>query len=140
MNETGFKLLKKRIFLRAALATIGTFVFNTIGVWLGLYSIIWWYDMPLHFFGGLFTGLLVINFLLNYKKFVFYSTLKTLFAVLLFVLIIGLLWEGYEIFFETLIDRRHIFIDSLSDIFFDLAGGLEACLIYFRHKKEILLK
>lgn len=140
MNETGLNLLKNRIFNRAALATIGTFVFNTIGIWLGLYSIIWWYDMPLHFFGGLFTGLLAISFFLNYKIFVSSSTFKTLFAILFVVLIVGLLWEGYEIFFDIISNRRHIFTDSLSDIFFDLAGGLEACFIYFRHKKEALLK
>lgn len=141
MNNLGLSLLKKRIFKRAALSTVGTALFNSIGIWLGLYTIMWWYDMPLHFFGGVFTGLLVIWILLHYGSFAFYSTVKTVFLILSLVLIFGFAWELYEFFIKTVIyGQKFIFTDSLSDVFFDLAGGLEACFIYFRHKKEILLK
>jgi uncharacterized membrane protein YjdF len=132
------KNLKKRIFIRAALATIGTFVLNTIGIWLSLYSVIWWYDMPLHFFGGLFTGLLVIWFLMRYSKFTKASYLETVFWVLFISFIIGFVWEFYEIFFYKIGGQNYVIMDAISDIFFDLAGAIQALFIYFRHKNLVI--
>ena len=140
MNPVQLKSLYDRIFIRTATVAIGTFILNTIGMWLSLYSILWWYDMPMHFLGGLFTCLLIISILLRIKKVknlpVFYI------AIISFVLtlLIGLIWEGYEIFWDIFAGKKHIFIDSLSDIFFDLAGGVEAVFIYLRHRKIVLGK
>jgi hypothetical protein len=132
--------LKNRIFVRAALATIGTFVLNTLGIWLSLYSVIWWYDMPLHFFGGLFTGLLVIWFLMRYPKFIKASYLQAVFWVLFISFIVGFVWEFYEIFFYKIGGQDYIIIDAISDICFDLAGTIQALFIYFRHKNLVLYK
>ena len=137
MDSLAVNLLRKRILLRAGLATVGTFLFNTLGVWLSLYSMIWWYDMPMHFAGGLFTALLIFVFLLRFSKFANLGNLKSILIVLFLTLIIGLLWEGYEIVFDIIAGRKHIFIDSLSDIFFDFAGGIQACFIYMRHKNKL---
>lgn len=132
--------LRKRIFKRAALATFGTFVLNTLGVWLSIYSIVWWYDMPMHFFGGLFTGLLIIAFLLRYPKFQNLSFIQASVIILALVLFIGLLWEGYELAIAVMVGNRHIILDSLSDIFFDLAGAVQALFIYFRHLRLVAPK
>lgn len=137
MNPINIPNLRTRIFVRAALVTIGTFILNTIGVWLSIYSVIWWYDMPMHFFGGLFTGLLIIWFLLRYQKFVNLSFAKTAVTVLLAVLVIGLVWEGYEFIFAIIGGQTYIILDSTSDLFFDLAGTIQALFIYFRHKKYL---
>jgi len=131
------KKLRTRIFIRGALVTVGTFVLNTLGVWLSLYSIIWWYDMPMHFFGGLFTALLVIWFLIHYKKFVNLSLIKTCIIVLLITLIIGVVWEGYEFIFAIIGSQKYIILDSTSDLCFDLAGAIQALFIYFRHKRAL---
>lgn len=132
--------LRKRIFTRAALATLGTFALNSLGIWLSLYSIFWWYDMPMHFFGGLFTGLLVIVVFLRRQSFFEYSILKTSFIVLAAVLVIGVAWELYEHLFDIVAGRNQIILDSISDIFFDLAGGLQAVFVYLRHKKILFSK
>ncbi len=129
--------LRKRIFKRAALATFGTFALNTLGVWLSIYSIVWWYDMPMHFFGGLFTALLVIAFLLRYSWFQNASFTKISVYVISGVFIIGSLWEGYELAVAVMVGNKHIILDSISDIFFDLAGSLQALFIYFRHLRHL---
>jgi len=115
-----------------------TFVLNTVGIWLALYSVIWWYDMPLHFFGGLFTGLLVIWFLMRYPKFIKASYLETVFWVLLISFFIGFVWEFYEVFFYRIGGQNYVIMDAISDIFFDLAGAIQALFIYFRHKNLVL--
>ena len=138
MDNDRLKNLRTRLFNRAALAAIGTFVFNSLGVWVSLYGILWWYDMPMHFFGGVFTGLLVIHFLLGQKRIKYLPNNKIIFISLVIVLCIGLLWEGYEIFFDIIAGRQHIFMDSLSDIFFDMAGAVEAMFIYLRHRRIVL--
>lgn len=134
------KKLRERIFVRAALATIGTFVLNTIGIWLSLYSVIWWYDMPLHFFGGLFTGLLVIWFLMKYSSFNKASYFKIVFWVLAISFVIGFVWEFYEIFFYKIGSLNYSMLDATSDLFFDLAGSIQALFIYFRHKDLVFIK
>ncbi len=129
--------LRRRIFIRGALATIGTSILNAVGSWLSLYSIFWWYDMPMHFFGGLFTALLIISFFLRYSWFKTISLLKTSILVLTITLLIGILWEGYEIIFAVINNNRHILLDSISDILFDIAGGIQAIFIYVRHIKIV---
>lgn len=129
--------LRRRMFMRAALATFGTFFLNTVGSWLSLYSILWWYDMPMHFFGGLFTALLVIVFLLRYSWFQNASFSKIIITILAFTLVIALLWEGYELFVAIIVGNRHILLDSTSDIFFGLAGAVQALFIYFRHLRNL---
>ena len=140
MNPVQLKSLYDRIFIRTAAVVFGTFILNSIGVWLSLYSILWWYDIPMHFLGGLFTNLLIISIFLRFKKTNNISVINLVIMSLIITLLIGLLWEGYEIFWDIFAGKKHIFIDSLSDIFFDLAGGVEAVFIYLRHRKIVLGK
>ncbi len=133
MDTNTANLLRKRIFTRAALATVGTFILNTIGVWLSVYSILWWYDMPMHYFGGLFTALLVISFLLRYSFFQKASIQKVAWIVISITLLIGLVWEGYEVIFALMAGNVHLVLDSISDLFFDMAGAVQAVFIYHRH-------
>ncbi len=140
MDSNTANLLRKRIFLRAGLATVGTFVLNTIGVWLSVYSILWWYDMPMHYFGGLFTALLVISFLLRYEFFQKMSLVKVSVITIVSTFIIGLVWEGYEVIFAIIAGNTHLVLDSISDLFFDMAGSVQAIFIYHRHLKILLNK
>lgn len=137
MDNNNLNLLQKRLFIRGALVLFGTFILNSIGVWLSLYGILWWYDMPMHFFGGLFTGLLVLSFLVKYKKTAYLPTFKIVLISLVLVFLIGFIWEGYEFIIDLIFGRWQIIMDSLSDLFFDLAGGIQAVFIYLRHKKML---
>lgn len=139
MDHIHLNNLRKRLFNRAAIAVFGTFLFNTLGVYLALYWIIWWYDIPMHFFGGLFTGLLVVYILLSYKKTAYIQTFKIILFSLLLTFLITILWEFYEYFIKTILaGEKFDLIDSSSDILFGMIGALQAIFIYKRHKKIVL--
>ena len=94
----------------------------TIFFW---YYTIWWFDIPMHFLGGVFLGLVFGYVLLRHgiKNF----SQKTFFYGILAIFIVGILWEIFEFNIDTFITfRDQNIIDTLSDICFDLAGGLFA--------------
>lgn len=98
------------------------------GLW---YYLFWYFDMPMHFLGGV-----VVMYLLVY---LFYNRISiqkssNLFYLLAGVLIVGLGWEVFEYFLLNLYAGQPFnIIDSTSDIFFDLAGGILG-LLYIRNK------
>lgn len=125
--------MKSRKDILASLAFTVVFVsivnFLAIkGLW---YYLFWYFDMPMHFLGGV-----VVMYLLIY---IFYSRISVqkssnLFYLLAGVLIVGLGWEVFEYFLLNVYAGQPFnIIDSTSDIFFDLAGGIWG-LLYIRKK------
>jgi hypothetical protein len=125
-------IIVRNIAHRAFFATFLTFLLNTIGSYFDLYSIFWWYDMPMHFLGGLFTSLLLLYVLIKYFNKIVLNFGSTFIVIITLSLIVGLLWEGYELFLAILSGNRHILLDSISDICFDIAGAAQGMLIYKR--------
>ena len=96
----------------------------------------WYYSIPyldmiMHFLCGFWVGL-AFTYLFPFKaeeKFAKFA-LKTL----LFVLLIGVGWEVFEILVNDVLARNPFdFPDTFSDLFFDLFGGL--CAILYLWKK-----
>ena len=91
--------------------------------------------MPMHFLGGFWVGLLALYFFadeLSDEK-PFASILK----VFIFVLIIGLGWEVFEFFTDKFLSQNPFnILDTASDIFFDLSGGLCAILYVWKRLQE----
>lgn len=80
------------------------------------YYTIWWFDILMHFLGGVF-----IFFLLSY---LFYNKRKILF-LLVGVLVIGLFWEVFEFIFNNRIGGMVFeWGDTLFDLVFDALGGI----------------
>ncbi|MBP6883669.1 MAG: hypothetical protein KBC06_00315 [Candidatus Pacebacteria bacterium] len=120
---------KQSLFKRLTALVVFIFLLNTIASKFYWYSSIWWFDMPMHFMGGLFLGLLFI-YLFSSKDVAKTEVLKILFWVLLF----GIFWEFFELYFVNHIaDNPFNLLDTSSDIFFDLAGGCVA-LVYLSNK------
>ena len=93
------------------------------------YVSIWWFDMPMHFFGGFWIGLAALYFF-GYKK---EDSINFILKILLSVLIVGIGWEVYEILVNTLMaENLFNYLDTISDISFDLSGGLFAILYFLR--------
>ncbi len=89
--------------------------------------------MIMHFLGGFWVGLLYIYLFLpvDFSK-------NTVFKLLLFTLIVGILWELFEMLVNEVISSNPFdFLDTTSDIFFDLAGGGTAVSYFF---KRIMLQ
>jgi hypothetical protein len=89
--------------------------------------------MPMHFLGGFFVGLVLI-WLLSYKNFSSELSFNLIFKIFLGILLIGIGWEIFEILFNNIIAQNSFnILDTVSDVFFDLAGGTFA-LLYFLTK------
>ena len=128
------KLLRPLFFLMLLIFTA-----NSLALAFHWYYSIWWFDMLMHFLGGLWEGLFFIWFFSSPdigeslrlspepKNFT-----RLITKTVLFVLLIGVLWEFFEFFTNNYIgsDPFNI-LDTVSDIFFDLAGGTFAVLYFF---------
>lgn len=122
------KLLKYIVFLMFVI-----FLANNIALKFYWYYSISWFDMLMHFLGGLWVGL--------FFSYIFYDKnpfFKQLLTVILCVLSVGILWEIFEFFIGAIAHDPFSIRDTTSDIFFDLAGGLFA--IFYCLKKTMPAK
>ncbi|MFZ3011494.1 MAG: hypothetical protein WA060_00635 [Minisyncoccia bacterium] len=122
---------RKKLFKISAYAIILLSLVNFVALKLHWYFLIWYFDIIMHFWGGLCVGFLLLWIL--YKDnldFSFGFVLK----IGLGVLFIGSAWEVFEIIFNNIIAGNQFdILDTTSDIFFDLSGGL--CAILYLWKK-----
>ena len=87
----------------------------------------------MHFLSGFWIGLAFI-YLFSPKNGFF----NLVFKVLLFVFFVGIGWEVFEIFVNDIITQNSFdFLDTISDLFFDLIGG---ALAVFYFLKKIMLQ
>lgn len=90
-----------------------------------------WYDILMHFLGGLLIGLIVISFIQRLHLDEEIINKKLLFvSVILAVLVIGLGWELWEIFigFTNVLKDQ---VDTIIDLVMDTLGGFFAILYYY---------
>jgi len=105
------------------------FLANAAIVKFHWYYTIWWSDMPIHFLSGFWVGLFF--FYVFYTRDIFTQKL----AVVVFcVLLIGISWEVFEFLLNIISKESLNTLDTLSDIFFDVSGGL--CAILYVCKRE----
>ncbi len=97
------------------------------GLW---YYLFWYFDMPMHFLGGLASV-----FLLAYWFYGKFSGSDFIWQILCLVLVVGIGWEIFEyIFLNWYGGEQFKILDSLSDMCFDMAGGIIG-VIYLKNKK-----
>jgi hypothetical protein len=122
------RLFKQTFFL---LIVIG--ILNWIGTELYLYWTVWWYDMLLHFLSGFSVGLAAV-WLWGKLFSVQMHFWKTIVFALFGSLIIGVLWEAYELYFGITLfsDGISYVTDTLSDLTLDICGGFFSGLYAFR--------
>jgi hypothetical protein len=103
---------------------VGIFALNLLADVFFWYETIWWFDILMHFLGGLFVSLLII--------WIFYPYLSNLpkrnlfIYIILGTLIVALSWELFEFSVWTIFDLKEIIDmkDSISDIIVGTLGGL----------------
>ena len=107
---------------------LGIFLVNFLANKFYWYSTIWYFDMIMHFLGGLWIGLIFI-YAFPPKD----HSMSFILRTMLFVLFIGVSWELYEVLVNGVL-AKDVFnsLDTISDIFFDLAGGFLAVLYFLR--------
>lgn len=115
---------QKNLLLRIVLLMFFIFVMDFLAGRFFWYFSISWFDMLMHFLGGLWVGFFFTY--VFYRQNLFSSSF---FKIVLCVLLVGVLWEGFEIFANQYIGRTPFdILDTSSDLFFDLLGGAVAVL------------
>lgn len=118
---------RERILKTLVPLVFSLFILNTLALVFHWYSSVWYFDMPMHFLGGMWVGFLAIYLFLSFLQ--EKSPVKSIVTIMVFVLFIGIGWEIFEILIDKLLTFNLLnLLDSISDIFFDLAGGLSAVL------------
>lgn len=100
-----------------------------------IYYIISWLDIPMHIFGGFLFGLFYVYWTRYKHK---NSNKDSYVNTLIFVLIVGVLWEIYE--YYNFLYRGFVWggaIDTIKDLFNDLLG---ASIAFFITKKVSIQK
>lgn len=117
---------RKKILNFLGFSIVALALVNMLAVNSGWYYIYKWFDLPMHFFGGLVTLFLVAY--VFYNK-IGHSTGKFTFLIIM-VMLGGLFWEFYEYFVSNVWAGKDFdMIDTLSDLLMDFLGGLFGILI-----------
>ena len=104
------------------------FILNYLAMKFYWYSSMWYFDMPMHFLGGIWLAL-ALSWFFKIKEISLSLVIKIIFGVL----IIGVLWEIFEIIVNNYTTQNPFnLLDTLSDIFFDLSGGCFAILYFLK--------
>ena len=87
---------------------------------------IWWVDIVLHFFGGLAVSLFALWIFSSRSDLKNWSQQKIVLIALSSAIIIGIVWEFYELYFGMtfLSDGITYFISTSYDLIMDLVGGV----------------
>jgi len=125
---------RKKLLIRLTFLILFIFFVNFVAMKFYWYSSLWWLDMPVHFLGGFWLALASIwLFSLADKSF------RSIFKIISLVLLVGIFWEIFEIMVNESISRNPFnILDTVSDLTFDLAGGLSA--IFYFLKKSVPAK
>jgi hypothetical protein len=120
-----FKILKSKLFRQAFLLLLCIFFFETIAEFFYFHWEYWWYDVTLHFFGGVCVSMAFLSF----WYYLFNLSIEKRERVILFafigVLTVGVLWEIMEIYTGATSFADGIFYvrDTVSDLLLDTSGG-----------------
>jgi len=118
----------RKLLIRLIFLIFFIFLLNYLSLGFYWYSSVWYLDMPMHFLGGFWLGLALIWFF-RLKE----ISLGLILKIILGVLLIGILWEIFEIVInKTITGNSFNIFDTTSDIFFDLAGGFFAVFYFLK--------
>ncbi|MGC9610855.1 MAG: hypothetical protein ABSE68_01385 [Minisyncoccia bacterium] len=123
--------------------SIAIILAHAAGIFLDFYSKYPNFDMIMHFLGGAFIGSTLLFIALRYPKLSFITPNKITNVIVTVGLtaFIGVLWEFFE-FLLYLWTHYQIqtYTDTLSDLSFDILGGLSIAVIAFFLFKTSVLK
>jgi len=120
---------------------VGLFVFillvhilAVVNFWYWTYR---WMDIPMHFLGGFWLGLIFLYSIMPKLEITSHKLLIAMILVVSFAVLIGVFWEFIEFSFDvSIVLKWHLplaqqgLADTMKDLFFDLLGGFVAWVIY----------
>lgn len=121
----------KKLLKYSAVLIFFIFLMNYLALRFHWYFSIWYFDMLMHFLGGIWLGFISI-YLFNFDP----NSKKSFFNIIAAVFIVGMGWEIFEIVVNAYTTENTFnILDTLSDLLFDTAGGVFA-LFYFLKKNS----
>ncbi len=121
----------KKLLTRSALLIFFILFVNTLALVFHWYSSVWYFDMIMHFLGGAWLGLFFVYFFSQGEL-----QINQIIKIFLAVLFVGAGWEIFEVLVNNFTNQDPFnFLDTVSDIFFDLAGGM-SMILYGIFKKS----
>ena len=123
------KIVRKPLLLEIFITSILVALLHQLALSFYLYWTTWWFDVLMHFLGGVVIGLLAVYFFFvsGYVR----ATLEIKNLTIIFltvmasILVVGLTWELWEIFagFSHHIEDR---VDTIKDLVMDVLGAIAA--------------
>lgn len=120
-------MLKSKLFWTQFALLLVVVALYAVGLYWYLFWRIWWYDMPMHFLGGLWVGLCT-GWLLEW----FQVPRRRDITIFLASLAVGVAWEVFEYAVGLTRGEIGFVFDTAHDLLNDVAGGLLAALIITR--------
>ena len=99
-------------------------VFHQIALTFSLYWYYWWFDILMHFWGGILLGLL---FYIAVKS-RWFNLKSNNYLIVVWLLVVTLGWELFELMIEFETSANYL-IDTITDDTMGLSGGLLVHLI-----------
>lgn len=133
--DTRYKFIMKM----AAIIAVLTLGLHLLAIQFYLYWVFAWFDILMHFLGGLFLGFFTYGFFT--RRFNWFEKLPaiTIFAIVTsLVIVLGFTWEVFEFYLGSELDisLQPSLNDTIADLFFDTTGALVAVLISYLHVKK----
>ena len=111
---------------------------NWLAVTFYFYWIYWWYDVLMHFLGGIAEGLAAYWVLFHSGIFFhgrFKSEVASVLSVLLCVMVVATAWEYFEYIFNITDSHEGYYFDTFNDLVLGASGAVIAGLIGLGRKK-----
>ena len=90
-----------------------------------IYWTVWWYDIPMHFLGGVWTGFLGLVFIYRNRSLSEVTLSKKIYYALLSAIVAGIIWEIFEYHFGLYGVSKNFYIkDTAKDLVTDMLGGV----------------
>lgn len=105
------------------------FLLHIILISFGVYQRLPWFDIPMHFLGGLAISYSSVLFFRYFKEKGFFSINRTFLFVLIIVStvsFVAVLWEFFEFFLHLFVSVsfQPSVADTMKDLFIGMLGGL----------------
>lgn len=118
-------MTKTSLFKTAAILLFIIALMHFVGVKFYLDWFYWWYDMVLHFLGGVVVGMFSLVFIKKTVDLSTWTNNKIITRAIFSTLVIGLLWEVFELSVGTasFSDGMAYVTDTSSDLILDIVGS-----------------
>jgi len=128
--RVGAKMAKNKAIIPALSALIVVIaLLHVAAMNYNLYYFLWWFDLLMHFLGGLWCGFFTLFYVMYFDRVrgAHYSRLRIWMAALSVTLVVGIAWEFYEYFFGfTFTSKPSYQIDVILDLIMDTLGAVLA--------------